>query len=137
MINIGNLELKRGDDLIKILFDSETPIYLQLKNEIIKAIARNELEDGEALPSIRDLSVDIGVNLHTINKAYNLLKDEGYLVIDRRKGAMVSVNKDKKEDFINSVDEELEVFLCRCICKGLSKEKVIKLIHDKYDDIKR
>ncbi|MBU5484070.1 GntR family transcriptional regulator [Clostridium sp. MSJ-11] len=137
MINIGNLELKRGDDLIKILFDSETPIYLQLKNEIIKAIARGELEDGEALPSIRDLSVDIGVNLHTINKAYNLLKDEGYLVIDRRKGAMVSVNKDKKEDFINSVDEELEVFLCRCICKGLSKEEVIKLIHDKYDDIKR
>nr|WP_246582711.1 GntR family transcriptional regulator [Clostridium mobile] len=123
--------------MIKILFDSETPIYLQLKNEIIKAIARGELEDGEALPSIRDLSVDIGVNLHTINKAYNLLKDEGYLVIDRRKGAMVSVNKDKKEDFINSVDEELEVFLCRCICKGLSKEEVIKLIHDKYDDIKR
>ncbi|MEW9096976.1 MAG: GntR family transcriptional regulator [Clostridiaceae bacterium] len=123
--------------MIKILFDSETPIYLQLKNEIIKAIARGELEDGEALPSIRDLSVDIGVNLHTINKAYNLLKDEGYLVIDRRKGAMVSLNKDKKEDFINSIDEELEVFLCRCICKGLSKEEVIKLIHDKYDDIKR
>ncbi len=122
--------------MIKILSDSETPIYLQLKNEIIKAIARGELEDGEALPSIRDLSVDIGVNLHTINKTYNLLKDEGYLVIDRRKGAMVSINKDKKEDFINSIDEELEVFLSRCICKELSKEELIKLIHDKYNDIK-
>jgi len=122
--------------LIKILFDSETPIYVQLKNEIIKAIARGELEEGEALPSIRDLSVDIGVNLHTINKAYNLLKDEGYLSIDRRKGAMVNVNKDKKEDFINSIDEESEVFLCRCICKGVSKEEIIKLISDKYDDIK-
>ncbi|WP_291567509.1 GntR family transcriptional regulator [Clostridium sp. UBA2485] len=122
--------------MIKILFDSETPIYVQLKNEIIKAIARGELEEGEALPSIRDLSVDIGVNLHTINKAYNLLKDEGYLSIDRRKGAMVNVNKDKKEDFINSIDEESEVFLCRCICKGVSKEEIIKLISDKYDDIK-
>lgn len=122
--------------MIKILFDSETPIYVQLKNEIIKAIARGEVEEGEALPSIRDLSVDIGVNLHTINKAYNLLKDEGYLSIDRRKGAMVNVNKDKKENFINSIDEELEVFLCRCICKGVSKEEIIKLISDKYDDIK-
>ncbi|WP_291583616.1 GntR family transcriptional regulator [Clostridium sp. UBA6640] len=122
--------------MIKILFDSETPIYVQLKNEIIKAIARGELEDGEALPSIRDLSVDIGVNLHTINKAYNLLKDEGYLSIDRRKGAMVNVNKDNKKDFLNSIDEELEVFLCRCICKGVSKEEIIKLINDKYDDIK-
>ena len=122
--------------MIKILFDSETPIYVQLKNEIIKAIARGELEEGEALPSIRDLSVDIGVNLHTINKAYNLLKDEGYLSIDRRKGAMVNVNKDNKKDFLNSIDEELEVFLCRCICKGVSKEEIVKLISDKYDDIK-
>ncbi|WP_461612972.1 GntR family transcriptional regulator [Clostridium sp. Marseille-QA1073] len=122
--------------MIKILFHSETPIYIQLKNEIIKAIARGELEEGEALPSIRDLSVDIGVNLHTINKAYNLLKDEGYLSIDRRKGAMVNVNKDNKKDFLNSIDEELEVFLCRCICKGVSKEEIIKLISDKYDDIK-
>ncbi|WP_343766919.1 GntR family transcriptional regulator [Clostridium malenominatum] len=123
--------------MIKILFDSEIPIYLQLKNEIIKAIARGELEQGETLPSIRDLSVDIGVNLHTINKAYNLLKDEGYLVIDRRKGAMVSVTTDKKEEFIDSMEEELEVFLCRCICKGLTKEEVVKLINNKYDDIKR
>jgi GntR family transcriptional regulator len=122
--------------LIKILFDSETPIYVQLKNEIIKAIARGELEEGEALPSIRDLSVDIGVNLHTINKAYNLLKDEGYLSIDRRKGAMVNVNKGNKVDFLNSIDEELKVFLCRCICKGVSKEEIIKLISDQYDDIK-
>ncbi len=130
------LGFKGGGDLIKILFDSEIPIYVQLKNEIIKAIARGELEEGEALPSIRDLSVDIGVNLHTINKAYNLLKDEGYLSIDRRKGAMVNVNKDNKKDFLNSIDEELEVFLCRCICKGVSKEEIIKLISDKYDDIK-
>lgn len=130
------LGFKGGGDLIKILFDSETPIYVQLKNEIIKAIAKGELEEGEALPSIRDLSVDIGVNLHTINKAYNLLKDEGYLSIDRRKGAMVNVNKDNKKDFLNSIDEELEVFLCRCICKGVSKEEIIKLISDKYDDIK-
>lgn len=122
--------------MIKILFDSETPIYVQLKNEIIKAIARGELEEGEALPSIRDLSVDIGVNLHTINKAYNLLKDEGYLSIDRRKGAMVNVNKGNKVDFLNSIDEELKVFLCRCICKGVSKEEIIKLISDQYDDIK-
>lgn len=122
--------------MIKILFDSETPIYVQLKNEIIKAIARGELEEGEALPSIRDLSVDIGVNLHTINKAYNLLKDEGYLSIDRRKGAMVNVNKGNKKDFLNFIDEELEVFLCRCICKGVSKEEIIKLIIGKYDDIK-
>ena len=131
------MKFKRGDNLIKILFDSEIPIYLQLKNEIIKAIARGELEEGETLPSIRDLSVDIGVNLHTINKAYNLLKDEGYLVIDRRKGAMVSINRDKKDEFISSIDEELEVFLCRCICKGLSKEEVIKLVDHKYNDIKK
>lgn len=122
--------------MIKIIFDSEVPIYIQLKNELIKAIARGELENGESLPSIRDLSVDLGVNLHTINKAYNLLKDEGYLVIDRRKGALVSVNKDKKEEFINSIDEETEVFISRCICKGITKEELIEIVNKKYDYIK-
>ncbi|SHI82974.1 transcriptional regulator, GntR family [Clostridium cavendishii DSM 21758] len=123
--------------MIKIIFDSETPIYLQLKNEIIKAIARGELEDGESLPSIRDLSVDIGVNLHTINKAYNLLKDEGYLIIDRRKGAIVNIKKNSKEEFIKSIDEDIEVFVSSCICKGVSKNEINKIISDKYDFIKK
>ncbi len=71
-------QIKRsGNLLIKMDFQSDVPIYQQLKNEIIIGIASGQLLQGESLPSVRQFASDIGVNLHTINKAYNQLKAEG------------------------------------------------------------
>ena len=76
--------------LIELDFNSEKPIYEQLYEAIILAMANGELAPYESLPSVRSLGVEIGINLHTVNKAYNLLKEEGYIQMDRRKGALVS-----------------------------------------------
>ena len=54
------------------------------------AIAAGELVEGDALPSVRALAVDLGINLHTVNKAYALLRDDGYLVVRGRAGAFVA-----------------------------------------------
>ena len=78
--------------ILRIDFDSEVPIYIQIKNQVIEGIAKGEIEKDEELPSVRSLAEDIGVNMHTVNKAYNILKEEGYIRIDRRKGAIVSLN---------------------------------------------
>lgn len=75
---------------IELDFSSEKPIYEQLYEAIIKAMATGELKPHESLPSVRALGEEIGINLHTVNKAYNLLKDEGYITMDRRKGALVN-----------------------------------------------
>lgn len=76
--------------LIELDFNSQKPIYEQLYEAIILAMARGELSPGDSLPSVRNLGEEIGINLHTVNKAYNLLKEEGYIQMDRRKGAIVS-----------------------------------------------
>ena len=76
--------------LIELDFNSEKPIYEQLYEAIILAMANGELAPNESLPSVRSLGEEIGINLHTVNKAYNLLKEEGYIQMDRRKGALVS-----------------------------------------------
>lgn len=76
--------------LIELDFNSEKPIYEQLYEAIILAMASGELSPNESLPSVRSLGEEIGINLHTVNKAYNLLKEEGYIQMDRRKGALVS-----------------------------------------------
>ena len=55
---------------LEIDFGSDMPIYEQIRRAIIKALAKNELDFGQALPSVRQLAGDIGVNLHTVNKAY-------------------------------------------------------------------
>ena len=76
---------------IEIDFQSSEAIYLQLRNQIIIGIATKQLQDGESLPSVRQMADCLGVNMHTVNKAYGLLKQDGYLQLDRRKGAVISV----------------------------------------------
>ena len=65
---------------------SDTPLYLQLRDAVIAGIASGELRPGDALPSVRSLAEDLGINLHTVNKAYATLRDEGL----GRRGAYVA-----------------------------------------------
>ncbi len=69
---------------------SEEPIYQQIRAQVIQAIATGELSPGDPLPSVRSLARDLGVNLHTVNKAYAVLRDEGYLIMRGRSGAFVA-----------------------------------------------
>ena len=69
---------------------SDEPLYLQIHNQIIAAIARGELQPGAALPSVRALASDLGINLHTVNKAYAVLRDEGYVLMRGRSGAYIA-----------------------------------------------
>ena len=75
---------------IELDFESETPIYEQLKNQIIIGIAKKQFQPGERLPSVRALASDIGINLHTVNKAYQQLKQDGFLLIHRQRGVVIN-----------------------------------------------
>lgn len=117
--------------LIKIDFNSEDALYLQLRNQIVLMIARRELRNGEALPSVRQLAAEIGVNMHTVNKAYAILRQEGYVQLDRRHGAVVCVEGDKKLH-VESVYSDMELFVAEAICKDISLRELQNLIEDVY-----
>ncbi|MCR3758773.1 GntR family transcriptional regulator [Clostridium felsineum] len=120
--------------LIKIDFESETPIYEQLKNQLVKGMARGELKRGESLPSVRQMAEDIGINLHTVNKVYNILKGEGYLNIDRRIGAVINENMPQKtEEFSEKLLDELEYVIADCKCRGVEKEEFLDICSKVYD----
>ena len=55
---------------IEIDFDSDEAIYMQLRNQIVLGIATNRYQEGESLPSVRQLAESIGINMHTVNKAF-------------------------------------------------------------------
>ena len=76
--------------IIRIDQMSPDPVYLQIRDQIVGAIARGELEPADRLPSVRALASDLGVNLHTVNKAYAVLRDEGHLFMRGRSGAVVA-----------------------------------------------
>lgn len=119
--------------ILKIDFDSEIPIYMQIKNQVIEGIARGEIEFGEELPSVRALAEDIGVNMHTVNKSYTMLKDEGYIKIDRRKGAIVSLNLDiSAEKFNKEFNENLYFYMAQCFNRKINIEEVKKKMDNIY-----
>ena len=119
--------------ILKIDFDSEMPIYIQIKNQIIEGIAKGEIDKDEELPSVRALAEDIGINMHTVNKAYNILKDEGYIKIDRRKGAIVSLNLDtSKEKFNEELKKNLYFYMAECFNRNIEKEEIKDFIDKSF-----
>ena len=118
--------------LIEIDFNSDEAIYLQLSNQIIMGIASSRLQSGDPLPSVRQLADTIGINMHTVNKAYALLRQEGYIQMDRRKGAVISVDVDRMKA-LERMKEEFRVLIARGLCKNVDREEVHELI-DEIDD---
>jgi GntR family transcriptional regulator len=110
-------------EMIHIDFSSEEAIYMQLRNQIILGIATSRIQEGETLPSVRQLADGIGINMHTVNKAYTVLKQEGFVSIDRRKGAVVSIDTDKMIA-LEELKDDLSVALAKGWCKNISKEEV-------------
>lgn len=119
--------------IIEIDFNSEEALYLQLRNQIILGIATAKFQEGDALPSVRQLAEDIGINMHTVNKAYTVLKQEGFLKVDRRRGAVIALNLDKLRT-LEEMDGELRVILAKAICKGISREEVHHMIEEIYEE---
>lgn len=122
---------------IQLDFESDIPIYEQLKNEIIIGIAKKELQPGERLPSVRALAGDIGINLHTVNKAYQQLKQEGFLLIHRQRGVVIHPDgaPEANEQYKKYLRETLRPLIATSVCKGMPKEEFKKLIQSIYTEL--
>lgn len=126
--------VKVGEEMIlKIDFNSEEALYIQLCNQIIMGIATEMLHEGDSLPSVRQLADEIGINMHTVNKAYAVLRQEGFLRLDRRRGAVVALDMDKLRA-LNEMKQNLALIIARGICKDVSRGEVHALVDQIYDE---
>lgn len=119
--------------IIKIDFNSEEALYLQLRNQIILGIATSQFREGDSLPSVRQLADTIGINMHTVNKAYTILKQEGYVKVDRRRGAVIAIDIDKMCT-LEELKKELRVILAKSSCKNITRDEIHALIDEIYED---
>lgn len=120
--------------VIEIDFNSDEALYMQLRNQIILGIASSQFEEGEALPSVRQLADRIGINMHTVNKAYSVLKQDGFIKVDRRRGAVIALDVDKIRA-IEEMQTELQVIMAKAKCKGITREEIHALVDDLYEQI--
>ena len=123
--------------LLEVDFNSDQAIYIQLRNQIIVPTASAVHAGGESLPSVRQLAQILGVNMHTVNKAYAILREEGYLKLDRRKGAVVSVDANEKAKQLEELEESLQILVAQAICKGVTREELYQLIGHVYGQLDR
>ena len=121
--------------LIEIDFNSDEAVYVQLCNQIIMGIATDQLKVGETLPSVRQLADTIGINMHTVNKAYSVLRQEGFLSIDRRRGAVISIDVDKIRA-LEEMKENLLPVLAKGCCKNITRDEVHALIDEIFEEYK-
>ncbi len=126
--------------ILKVDMASGVPIYMQIRNEIVKGIGKGEIAYGENLPTVRQLAADLGVNTMTVSKAYQLLKSEGFIGTDRRKGAVVCGtdrpgSSYEKERYREKLGDELELLSAEARLKGLGRDEFMRMCSDAFAEM--
>ena len=119
--------------IIKINFNSTEAIYMQVRNQIIMGVATAKLQEGDSLPSVRQLAEEVGINMHTVNKAYALLREEGIIHLDRRRGAVIAIDMNKLQA-LEDMKRQLAVVLAKGRCKNITKEDVYTLVDEIFEE---
>jgi DNA-binding transcriptional regulator YhcF (GntR family) len=115
--------------IISLDLSSEVPIYQQLRDRIVEGIAHGALPDGESLPSTRQLAADFGINFHTVNKAYDLLRQQGFVRVNRKSGAVVGPTA-ADEAFGADWTARVRTLLAEAIAKGVPASDVLSTCQD-------
>ena len=118
--------------ILSIDFNSDEALYIQLRNQIIIGIATGRIREGDSLPSVRQLADNISINMHTVNKAYSVLRQEGFVKLDRRTGAVICLEADKNQ-ILQEMKEEIAVVMAKGICRGVRREEVHQLVDEMYE----
>lgn len=118
--------------VLKIDFESEEAFYIQLRDQIILGIATEQFREGDSLPSVRQLADHIGINMHTVNKAYSVLKQEGFIKLDRRRGAVIALDMNKIRA-MEQLKNDLAGIIARCICRQVTRSEVHDMVDELYD----
>lgn len=122
--------------MIILNLNSEIPIYTQLCNQIIQAIAKGEIALGEPMPTVRQLAEDLGINNMTVNKSYVELKHLGYLETNLRKGTVVKAEITEKPDFLDKISDTLSALTAEAFLNGISREQFLHQVNVFYDQYK-
>jgi DNA-binding transcriptional regulator YhcF (GntR family) len=115
--------------LLTLDLDSEVPIYQQIRDRVVEAIADGVLTEGSALPSTRQLGVDLGINFHTVNKAYDLLRAQGVIRVNRKSGAVVrrdARSGPAEPGYADEWQARLRTLLAEAVVLGLDQDEVVR-----------
>lgn len=107
-------------------FQDNIPIYVQIEKYLYRQIALGQLKPGEKVPSVRQLAVELTVNVNTVQRALNQMNNEGILYVKRGLGSFVTEDTNlilqKRQEL---VEDELSEFLKSTSQLGLTPEQTL------------
>lgn len=123
--------------LLTVDLESKQPIYLQIRNGIVEGIAGGRLKEGDTLPPVRTLASELGVNLHTVNKAYQMLKLEGLVKMLHNRGTVIAAGGLGRDshDFMEAASENLKNIVSEAITRSVRREQLIGIINRLYNEL--
>ena len=115
--------------MINLDYQSRTPIYEQIVNEIERFVVLGILKPNEQISSIREMATNLGINPNTVKKAYEELENRGTIITISTKGSFIAdktddVFKRKIKENINAIKQEI----CELEKMGVTKEEILKKI---------
>lgn len=105
------------------------PVYRQVADEIKSLIARGELSEGMALPPVRQVAADLGVNLNTIAAAYRELQKEGLVKVRHGSGALVSARRVTQQNDAE-LRKSLRASLAHLVLAGLPRAEIVEIVNE-------
>lgn len=114
---------------------SRTPVYQQIKEQIMLLIQLGIYKPNDKLPSIRELSKNISVNVNTVKRSFSELELEGIIFTVVGRGCFVSEDAFSNKKIKENALKELEQAINSSIAKGISKDETIKLVNKLYEEV--
>ena len=112
---------------MEITFNNQTPIYLQIVNEIKKQIISGKLSAGTRIPSVRELAIKYQVNPNTMQKALSELETEGLLFTERTNGKFVTTDEKIIETIKSKFEKEItDKYISEMTSLGITKKEIIE-----------
>lgn len=127
---------------ILISYQSKDPIYIQIVSQIKKLVLDEKLKPGDSIPAMRTLAKDLNVSVITVQKAYEILRDEGFLNTVVGKGTFVEkpeihdLKINQKENLITKIDETIKF----AYINGFNSDEFLDLVNlqvKSYDDMRK
>ena len=106
---------------------SAIPVYKQLKRQIVLSIVSSRLDEGEKLPSIRELAAALRINPNTVAKTYRQLETDGYVTSRKGLGVFVSAGvRELQSNRIEIFEELTDEYISKAAGLGLTADDILK-----------
>ena len=116
-------------------FDDSAPVYQQIAEYLKRQILLGTVQDGDPMPSRRELAAQTGIHPNTAQKAYRLMTEEGYVVTDGNSGSFVHLTPELHEQISAQLTRGLvQAFVNQAKANRLSYKKVLDLISELWGD---